>query len=58
MGMLLLYRKFIEDPNSEDVNATSLAATDKNLKLIAFAFVVALVGMATVKDPPAAKAKQ
>lgn len=56
--MLLLYRKFIEDPNSEDVNATSLAATDKNLKLIAFAFVVALVGMATVKDPPAAKAKQ
>ena len=57
--MVLLYRKFLEDPTSEDVNATSLAATDKNIKLVAPALIAALIGMATVVDPPpAAKAKK
>lgn len=50
--MLLLYRKFIEDPNSPNVNAVSLAATEKNLKIIGAFFAISLVGLATVVDPP------
>lgn len=53
--VLLVYRKFIEDPNSPDVNARSLASTDKNMKIIGFAFVLSIIGMATVVDPPQAK---
>ena len=57
--MALLYRTFLEDPTSEDVNATSLAATDKNIELVFPTLIVALIGMATVSDPPPAeKAKK